>query len=94
MKEERMDEGMGIKWDRQREKELTEFHKRVWKQKERTRSIKKDETKDGRHEEGRRNQGRERRDGLCRATGGGLKEGHVSGSVAEVRTAEGTHSDI
>lgn len=28
MKEERMDEGMGIKWDRQREKELTEFHKK------------------------------------------------------------------
>lgn len=24
----------------------------------------------------------------------GIKEGHVSGSVAEVRTAERTHSDI
>ncbi len=41
-----------------------------------------------------RDQERKRRDGLCRATGGGLKEGHVSGSVTEVRTAEGTHSDI
>lgn len=56
--------------------------------------MKQRKAKDGRHEEGRRNQGRERRDGLCRATGGGLKEGHVSGSVAEVRTAERTHSDI
>lgn len=36
----------------------------------------------------------ERRDGLCRATGEALKEGHVSGSVAEVRTAERTHIDI
>lgn len=25
---------------------------------------------------------------------GGLKEGYISGSAAEVRTAEGTHSDI
>ena len=42
--------------------------------------MKQRTAKDGRHEEGRSDQEREE-DGLCRATGGGLKEGHVSGSV-------------
>lgn len=57
-----MDEGMGIKWDRQREKELTKFHK---KQKERRRSIEKVETKDSKGWEarGRREGSREREEG-------------------------------
>lgn len=49
-------------------------------------------TKDGVGREGV-TQGNKRRDGAWEQEGG-AKDGHVSGSVAEVRTAPGTHCDI